>query len=468
MADGSIFALRQRPSNLDAELGLLGTLVNRNRVIDQCDGLEPEHFTDPVHGRLFADMRTIIRDTGMVDSVLLASRYEHSGVLADVGGTPFLARMSSAMVGISDVRHYARVIRECWLRRQAIDLSEQLSEQAYGADPDISVNAIMEQASGALASLAAVGQPMRLATLDEAMDAAEAALERARSGQTAGISTGFQCFDARLGGLEPGLVYVIAGRPAMGKSAVGHQVALNAARRGKKVLEIALEMSATQLGRRTLSTASGVPLFIMKDGRINNAQASRLVMARRELTGLPLMIDDTAGRTPGQIIRQCRSLKRTKGLDLVMVDHLNLMRAEDADAKHGGTWATERASATILELAKECQVPVLLLAQLNRGVEGREDKRPALSDLRQAGAIEQDAYAVGFVYRPEYYLGGEPERKEAETADKFSARCDDWRRRKEEAAGVAELIWQKVRDGEPGTDKLRFDGPTASFSEVPV
>ena len=465
MADESIFPVRALPANLEAEAALLGAILYRNRAIDQCEGLESDHFADAIHARVFRDCRTLIQSGNAVDTVLLATRYTNSGVLAEVGGNAFLAGLTTAMVQTSDVRHYAAAIRECWLRRQAIELAQQLTDQAFGADPDLSPTAIMEQVSGALASLAAIGQSSRLVTLDEAMSAAEEAMERARKGQTAGISTGYKCFDARLGGLEPGLVYVIAGRPAMGKSSAGHQIALNAARNGKKVLEIALEMSATQLGRRTLSAAANVPIFAMKDGRIGSAEASRLVLARRELSGLPLLIDDSAGRTPSQIIRQCRALTRTKGLDLVMIDHLNLMRADTEDAKHGGTWATERASAAMLELAKECNLPVLLLAQLNRGVEGREDKRPTLSDLRQAGAIEQDAYAVGFVYRPEYYLGGEPEQKDGETRDKLDSRRETWRQRKDELAGKAEMIWQKVRDGEPGTDHLWFDGPTATFRE---
>jgi replicative DNA helicase len=465
MADGSLFPARLPPVNLEAEQAILGALLARNRVIDQCDGLEPEHFFDAIHARIFSDCRLIIQAAGRVDPVLLKTRYENSGILSEVGGDAFLGRLLSAMVMTQDVRHYANAVRECWLRRQAIDLAEQLSEQAYGSDPDLSPTTIMERVSGALAGLAATGQPMRLVTLDDAMDAAEAATERAMAGHTSGISTGFRCFDARFGGLEPGLVYVIGGRPGMGKSGIGHQIALNVARSGGRVLEIALEMSATQLGRRTISTISGVPIFSQKIGWITNDDASRIRLARKEIAALPLMIDDTAGRTPGEIVKQVRAIKRTKGLDFVMIDHLNLMRADTDDARHGGTWATERASAAMMELAKECNVPVLLLAQLNRGVEGREDKRPALSDLRQAGAIEQDASAVGFVYRPEYYLGGEPERKEGETDDKFSNRRDDWHRRKSDCAGKAEVIWGKVRDGEPGTDPLLFDGPTATFRE---
>jgi replicative DNA helicase len=194
--------------------------------------------------------------------------------------------------------------------------------------------------------------------------------------------------------------------------------------------------------------------------------ADRIVAARQELAGLPLAIDDAGGQTAAQISAKARAYRRKHGLGLILIDHLNLMRADDVDAKHGGTWAVERASATVLQLAKECECPVLLLAQLNRSVETREDKRPGLSDLRQAGAIEQDAYAVGFVYRPEYYLGGEPEPKVGDSPVRAATLRQDWLGQKALLAGRAELIWAKVRDGEPGVDRLTFDGPTATFSEA--
>ena len=165
------------------------------------------------------------------------------------------------------------------------------------------------------------------------------------------------------------------------------------------------------------------------------------------------------------IAAKARAAKRTHGLGLLMIDHLNLMRAEKSDARHGGTWATGRASNTVLQIAKDCACPVLLLAQLNRGPENRDDKRPAIADLRQAGDIEQDAYAVGFVYRAEYYLGGEPERKSGDSDGKQFARVKAWEDDKLRLAGQAELIWAKVRDGSPGTDMLTFNGPTTSFGE---
>lgn len=373
--------------------------------------------------------------------------------------------MLRATVGIITVPEYAQAVLDAAARRYLIEVGEDVVTRARLGEPPEQIAA---RAALAIERLSMGSAASQQSTLDQAIDAALAAMERARNGKTAGISFGFKSFDLRLGGLEPGMVYVLAGRPGMGKSSVGHQIAMNAARAGHGVLELSLEMSATQLGRRTLSTAAGVPIERMKTGKISLAEADRIVCASKELYGLPLTIDDTAGQSPAVIAAKARAARRKHGgLGLVMIDHLHLLRAEDADARHGGTWSVERASATMLQIAKDSECPVLLLAQLNRGVEARDDKRPTLSDLRQSGAIEQDAYAVGFVYRAEYYLrGGIPEKQLGEIDAKFNRRVDEWQQQTAQAHGKAELIWAKVRDGEPGTDILTFDGPTATFGEV--
>lgn len=449
-------SMRAPPANVTAEMALLGALLHNNKALDRCGRLVPEDFAGDGLGAVYAAIREGVGAGRVVDAVSLKSRFD-SGLLAS---------LLSATVAIGTASEYARTIKEAAQQRELIDLCEQVRDGCYDG---VAPRDLTAKLSAAFDRIAAGDTSDRTTTLDSAMDAAIAAMERAARGETAGISTGFRAFDNRLGGLEPGLVYVLAGRPGMGKSSLGHQIAINAARAGHGVLELSLEMSATQLGRRTLATAAGVPLGAMKSGgaakstKLSNA----IVQARKELAGLPLTIDDTAGQTPAQIAAKARAARRKHGLGLVMIDHLNLMRAEEQDAKHGGTWSIERASGTVLQMAKDCECPVLLLAQLNRGVEGRDDKRPTLSDLRQAGAIEQDAYGVGFVYRQEYYLGHRPEKKPNEADDKYQHRVDEWTVLCQECAGKAEVNWAKVRDGAPGSDALTFDGPTASFGEVP-
>lgn len=456
---------RQPPQNQMAEQALLGAILRNNKALDRCDGLLPEHFADAVNGRLFKHIVQRRQAGALVDGVTLASDLANAGVLDEVGGNSYIAGLLAAMVGIINATEYAATIRDCWVRRQLIDLGTELVNGAFGVDPGRTAVEIARGAATLIDQLGAAQAIDRAATLDAAMDEALAAMERARTGQTAGMSTGFGSIDARLGGIEPGLVYVLGGRPGMGKSALAHQIAINVARAGVGVLELSLEMSAAQLGRRALASTSRVPIWRMKRGDLDVFQAEAVVCARKELAGLPLTIDDAAGQTPAAIAAKARAARRKHGLGLVMIDHLNLMRAEDQDARHGGTWATERASATVLQMAKDCECPALLLAQLNRGVEGREDKRPTLSDLRQAGAIEQDAYAVGFVYRPEYYLGGKPDPKPTDTPAKRDQIQQEWEGQRDEVRGRADLVWAKVRDGEPGTDALTFDGPTATFGE---
>ncbi len=472
MPDGgvsSLFGLSQRlpPSNLQAEQALLGALLSNNKAADRCPGLRREMFADAVHGRIFAAILRRIESGRLADAVSMKDDFENTGVLDEVGGTAYLAQLLASTVGIINVSEYALTIRNCAVRRELIDIGENLVNEAFGggepgSDPaNIALEAVVRidtltDGSGQTQNGLSLG-----AALDEAMQAIDDA--QARKGP-AGIGTGFRCIDERIGGLEPGTLTVIAGRPGMGKSAIGYQMAVNAARNGVGVLMISLEMSARELGRRALATAAGVSVTAMKYGRIDNSQAEKIILARRELRELPLTIVDAAGLTAAAITAKARAAKR-KGLGLVVVDHLHIIRPDDSDAKAGPTWAIGRISGAMKRLAKDLGVPVLLLAQLNRGVEGRDDKRPGLGDLRQAGDIEQDADAVAFVYRPEYYLGGEPEPKEGDSRAKLEDRRQAWRDRKNAVAGRTEIIWGKVRDGETGTDVLRFDGPTTSFRE---
>ncbi len=263
---------------------------------------------------------------------------------------------------------------------------------------------------------------------------------------------------------HPSSLYVTDGYTVTHNSAIGHQMALAAARQGVGVLEISLEMSGAELGRRALSAASGVPLGLLKRGR-HGAFTHQIIQARRNLANLPVTIEDGGGLTAAMIALKARQAQRRHGLGLIMVDHLHIVRPDDGDARQGATWAVGRISGAMKRLAKEFACPVLLLAQLNRGVEGRDDKRPGLSDLRQSGDIEQDADAVGFVYRAEYYLAREPEMLATETREQFGNRRTKWEHARQDAAGKADLIFAKVRDGAPGTVPLLFHGETTSFSE---
>lgn len=455
---------RLPPSNQPAEQALLGALLANNRAYDRVAGfLKPEHFSDPINGRIYEAIARRLATGNIADPITLNAEFAQAGILDDVGGTAYLTGLLTAMVGIINAGDYGRVVLDTWMRRELIDIGGFMVDEAYGNGRIDATRIAMDAASLMDAAMSGSGALLeRSTTLDAAMDIAITAMEEKR---VAGISTGFKCLDRRLGGLEPGLVYVLAGRPGQGKSALGHKVCLNAARSGVSVLELSLEMSAMQLARRALATESRVPLGLIRSGIVSGEEASRILQARMDLRGLPLTIDDAGGQTPRMIMAKARDIKRKNGLGLVMIDHLNLTRPDGDDAKHGPTHIIERASGQMLQLAKDLNVPVLLLAQLNRGVEGRDDKRPGLGDLRQSGAIEQDAYAVGFVYRPEYYGANPPDRKDGESDASIDERTNNWRGQRERIRGRAEVIWQKVRDGAPGTDNLMFREETTEFYE---
>lgn len=249
-------------------------------------------------------------------------------------------------------------------------------------------------------------------------------------------------------------------------SALACDIAIRAARLGTPVLVWSLEMSRLQLARRLLSAASQIPVIAIKRGSIGVEGASRVVGAGKTLRGLPIWIEDGSGVRASTISARTRSWRRKHpGHALVIVDHLHIVRSEEGDIRAGATYAVGQVSGALKRLSKTCRMPVIALAQLNRGVEGRDDKRPGLADLRNSGDIEQDADSVGFLYRHEYYLGGEPTPRPNEGDTAFAKRCAEWRNEKDASAGKAELLWAKVRDGAPGTDELMFDGATTSFSE---
>ena len=235
--DGPLFGMSGRlpPSNVEAEQALLGAVLVNNKAIDRCEGLDPTHFADPVNGRIFQQCRKLIASGRIVDPITLKGVFEHAGVLDDVGGIAYLVRLVSAMVGIINAGDYAKVVRDCWVRRELIDAGERLVNAAFGEVAGTDPAAIGMEAIARIDEATTGSGVLKnsVTTLDNAMDAALAAMEGARERKApAGISTGFRCIDARLGGLEPGLVYVIAGRPGMGKSALAAGIAINAARTG--------------------------------------------------------------------------------------------------------------------------------------------------------------------------------------------------------------------------------------------
>jgi replicative DNA helicase len=461
-------AFRERPANLQAEQAVIGTLIASGRHHEKiADILQPHHFADPVNRSIYAEQ---VRRIGLgysADPTSMKSWLETDQTCLDHdAGHAYMLTLIDAIVHPENIVSCAHEIVRTWQRREVIDAAEDFLSAGFDndADPAQVIPAIVTRLEDSLTRHRAKS----IIQFNDALEGAMLEIENAQKGIAPRIlKTGFRGIDGLINGFRPGSLNVLAGRPGMGKSSLGHQIALNAARSGVGVLEISLEMTAEELAMRSLALASGVPGPVLTKGDLTPNQVDRIMRGRHEMAHLPLMIEDGSSLTMGQIVAVAKKAQRQHTLGLIVVDHLHIVKADGIDLKQSATWAVGRISGAMKKLAKDFDCPVLLLAQLNRGVEGRDDKRPGLSDLRMSGDIEQDADTVSFVYRQEYYLGkSDPEMQEAESPEKHRKRVESYRERKAECAGRAELIFAKVRSGATGTVPLIFHGPTTSFSDA--
>ena len=483
----ALLGLSQRlpPQNAQAEQALLGALLANNKAYERVsDFLAPQHFADPVHGRIFAAIARRCDAGQLADAITLRAEFEHAGVLDEVGGTAYLAQLLTAMVGIINAGEYGRAIHDAWLRRQLIDIGETVVNNAFGVQPELDGAGQVEAAEQALFDLAARGGseqalvPLERA-LAQAIDAAERAFHRA--GHVSGLSTGLRDLDKKTGGLHPSDLLVLAGRPGMGKTALATKIAFGAARAllaearavdanavpKATVAMFSLEMSAEQLATRLLAEEARISGDRIRRGDIGQKEFDRFVQVSRELGSMPLHIDDTPALTLSALRTRCRRLKRTAGLALVVVDYLQLMRPAAGTRPENRVLEISQITQGLKAIAKELAVPVLALSQLSRSVESREDKRPLLSDLRESGSIEQDADVVMFVYRDEYYLQQRaPKQIGFDNDDKFHTAVEKWQRDMEQVHNRAELLIEKQRHGPTGKIDLFFEGEFTRFADI--
>ncbi|GAN53102.1 replicative DNA helicase [Tanticharoenia sakaeratensis NBRC 103193] len=474
---------RAPPTNIPAEQALLGALLTNNKAYDRIsDFLMPEHFADPVHGRIYEAIARRIERQQVADPVTLRAEFEHTGVLEPVGGPAYLAKLIVAMVGIINAGDYGRVIHDAWIRRQLVDIGESVVNNAFGATPDLDGAQQIEASEQALFNLATEkGQESGFVTfgmaLTGAIDVAEKAFQR--TGDVVGLTTGLRDFDKRTGGLHPSDLLILAGRPAMGKTALATKIAFSGAQALMREAEenggeptgsvaiFSLEMSAEQLATRILSEQARVSGERIRRGEIEQREFDRFVRVARELQRLPMHIDDTPAISLSAMRTRCRRLKRTKGLSLIVVDYLQLMRPAVGTRPDSRVLEISMITQGLKAIAKELEVPVLALSQLSRQVESREDKRPMLSDLRESGSIEQDADAVMFVYRDEYYLQQRmPKDSAYDSADAHAVAMEEWQRKMDLVHNKAELILEKQRHGPTGTVQLYFEGEFTRFADL--
>lgn len=488
MTEPSLLGLSQRqpPTNIVAEQALLGAILANNKAYDAVSGfLRREHFADPVNGTIYAAVAQLVDGGRLADVVTLSTALANAAVLEQVGGTPYLAQLLSAMVGVVNAREYGRAVRDCWMRRELIDIGEQMVNSAFGTGDVEPAETVIERAEEALFRLGERGEAGEASSpAHEAMAMAMDAAARARDqpGGLVGLPTGYRELDDITGGWRPGSFIVLGARPSMGKSSLALGIAMGAVMAGASVLFASLEMTRKALGAQLLAGLAPMARDLAVRGKRLGRDASgrfvwhpaeqvdfdRMHATVRDMYQRRMEIDECPARTMASVRSKARRMKRRGGLDLVVIDHLAMMRVPELQRFDNRVLEVTRLSGDAKALARELDVPVLMLAQLNRGVEGRENKRPTMADLRDSGSIEQDADVAAFLYRDEYYLAQEKLRrapKESEQA--YSERVSAHMTALHDARGRAEIIIAKQREGRTGTVQLRFDAETTWFRDVP-
>lgn len=480
MADGSgnLEAEAQSlPNNIEAEQALLGALMVNNDVYDRIASLVDEsHFYDPVHGRIFETAARRIQKNALASPVTLKAFLEDDEGLKELGGPAYLVRLAGASISIFAAKDYAQLIYDLAIRRDLISIGEEISAKASSVDVESEPKDQIVDAEQLLYQLGEQGNvdsgfQSFLRALHDAVDVANAAYQR--EGGMAGTSTGLVDLDKKLGGLHPSDLLILAGRPSMGKTSLATNIAFNIAKAYKKGVKtdgtegavdggvvgfFSLEMSSEQLAARILSEASEVPSEQIRRGEMTEDEFRRFVEAAKDLETCPLFIDDTPALPISTLAARARRLKRQHGLDVLIIDYLQLVRP--ATAKDSRVNEVSEITQGLKAIAKELNIPVIALSQLSRQVENREDKRPQLSDLRESGSIEQDADVVMFVFREEYY-------KEREKPGEHDIEAMmRWQEEMGHLMGKAEVIIGKQRHGPIGSIGLSFEGQFTRFGNL--
>jgi replicative DNA helicase len=471
-------ATQALPQNVEAEAALLGALMIDNRLVEDIQlKLKPHHFFEPLHGRIYEAVLKLTDSNRVANPVTLRPLFEADESIKEVGGPAYLAQLTGSGAAVIGARDFADQIYDLALLRALIGVGRDLVEGALDTSEDVAPLAQIERAETELYKVAEEGGAEGRAksfsdATKEALEMAERALNS--GGHLSGFTTGLESLNAKIGGLHKSDLIIVAGRPGMGKSALGTNIGFAAARRflqdvengieagksaGAPVALFSLEMSADQLATRILAEQSGISSENLRMGRISQQEFRQLARAAAELQSLPLYIDDTPGLTIAALRTRARRLKRQKGIGVVVVDYLQLLqgsgRGSSADNR---VQEISEISRGLKQLAKELDVPVIGLSQLSRAVEQREDKRPQLSDLRESGSIEQDADIVLFIYREDYYLAA---KQPTDDHPDFA----EWQEQMNRAYGRAEVIVAKQRHGATGKVPLRFDSRITKFSD---
>ncbi len=470
-------SFRLAPHNIEAEQALLGAiLVNNEAFYRVSDFLLPEHFYEPVHREIYEVAGKIVR-AGKSATPITLKTYLPDQLVADVSMPQYLARLAAEAATVLNAADYGQAVYDLAIRRNLIQIGEEMTSTAYDADVEMTAGKQIEEAEKSLFELAEKGQysggfQAFNDALTEAIKMAGEAYQR--DGTLSGQATGLTDLDRLMGGLQKSDLIILAARPAMGKSALATNIGFHVANNyrfettpdghrrtidGGQVALFSLEMSAEQLATRILAEQSEIPSSDIRRGNIHESQFTRLVDVSSMLSAIPLYIDDTGGLSISQLAARARRLKRQKGLDLIIIDYVQLLSGSSRKASENRVQELTEITTTLKALAKELEVPIVALSQLSRAVEQRDDKHPQLADLRESGSIEQDADVVLFIYREEYYLKNK-EPKEG-TPEHLK-----WQEEMETVHGRAEVIIGKQRHGPTGTVQLSFEAQFTRFGNL--
>ena len=432
------------PNSMDAELGVLGcALISEDACIGIISKLKPADFYSEVNRKVFEAMTNLYARNVVIDYITLTDELEQMNSLNSVGGAQFIMSLTNVVPSAVRWSQYAEIVKRCATNRKLIEVCERVERKAYNGDDDS-----LDTAEKSIFELAENGQVSELEHIDPYLDVVIEKFEdiNKTGGQTQGVPSGFYAIDEITRGWQNSDLVVIAARPAVGKTALSMNFIVNAALKKKKCAVFSLEMSKAQLVQRMMCSVAGVDMSKALSGKLSSQDWSKLFDAMNTLKSTQIYIDDSTLNTPSDILSKCRKLKRESGLDLIMIDYLQLMYSDKKTDNR--QQEVSDISRRMKILAKELNVPVLLLSQLSRAVESRgKNSKPVLSDLRETGAIEQDADIVMFIHKPEEMKGVE---REGASSDY-----------------TAEIIFAKHRSGKVGSVFIGWKGSRVSFVNLP-
>lgn len=461
--------MRELPHNLEAEQSLLGAIMLDNRCFeDVVDILSPDYFFVPVNGKIYDAIRKLISQDLVADPITLRAYFEKNEDLHKIEGGKYLIQLVNSVISVSGVEDYAKLIYDLYNRRQLIRIGENIVYEASNFRLDSNSEVQIEKAEEQLYDLAVNSTRGMCLSFSDIAQVAVQTIEQAYKSENKliGVTSGFIDLDKKLGGLNRSDLIILAGRPSMGKTALSTNIAFKVAmdkllnREGSgKVAFFSLEMSAEQLVSRIISQESMIPSEKIRRGEIKEEDVGKIKGLQKKLMNIPLFIEDTPAMTVSSIRTRARKLQRKEGLDLIVIDYLQLLHGSNDRRNDNRVQEISEITRSLKGLAKELNIPIIALSQLSRAVEIRDDKRPQLADLRESGSIEQDADVVMFVYREEYYL-------ERSKPQEGTAEFDKWYTKMQNAHNKAEIIIAKQRHGPIGTVELFFDGQFTKFDNL--